>query len=197
MTVASGRGVTAGPEEPGGPGIATADTPAPGEAWVLAAAMGATVAGVMHLVVVPEHWSVSAPMSGFFIAVGVAQLVLAVMLRWRLPDVVLVGVVVAHLGVMGLYLASRTVDLFFVPPHDAAHRMEHLPVPGGVGDGVPVYPGSRVEPVGVLDLVCLAGELVLVVSLTALLPAALRARVTTVLAAAGTAAIAWRVWTAL
>jgi hypothetical protein len=196
MTVASGREVNAGSEDPGFSGVSEADAPAPGEAWVLAAAMGATVAGVAHLVVVPEHWSLSTPMSAFFIAIGTAQLLLAAVLRWRLADVVLVGVIVAHLAVMGLYLASRTVDLFFVPPHDAGHRMEHLPVPRGVGDGVPVYPGSRVEPVGVLDMVCLAGELVLVVSLTALLPSALRARTTTLLAAAGAAAVIWRVWAA-
>lgn len=187
MTVASGREVT---ESSG------ADAPAPGESWVLAAAMGATVAGVAHLVVVPEHWSVSTPMSAFFIAVGVGQLLLAAALRWRPPDPVLLGVIVGHLTIMGLYLASRTVDLAFVPPHDAAHRMEHLPVPGGVGEGVPVYPGSRVEPVGVLDLMCLAGELVLVVSLTALLPPMLRARTTTLLAAAGAAAVIWRLWAA-
>ena len=193
MTVASGREVTEGSGDPGDSG---ADAPVPGEAWVLAAALGATVAGAAHLVVVPEHWSVSAPMSAFFIAVGAAQLLLAAALRWQLPHPVLIGVIVGHLTVMGLYLASRTVDLAFVPPHDAAHRMEHLPVPGGVGEGVPVYPGSRVEPVGVLDLMCLAGELVLVVSLTALLPPMLRARTTTLLAAAGAAAVIWRLWAA-
>ena len=109
------------------------------------------MAGVIHLVVVPSHWAVSAPMSAFFLGVGVAQLVLAAALGRGLPDAVLVGVISAHLAIMGLYVASRTVDLPFVPPHDAAHEMEHLPVPGAVGNGIPIYPGSRVEPVGVLD----------------------------------------------
>lgn len=170
------------------------DEPLPGEGFVLAAAMGAAVAGVIHLVVVPGHWAVSAPMSAFFLGVGVAQLVLAAALGRGLPDAVLVAVISAHLAIMGLYVASRTVDLPFVPPHDAAHEMEHLPVPGAVGDGIPTYPGSRVEPVGVLDLMCLVAELVLVVSLAALLPARLRGIVTTVMAGAAVLAVLWRVW---
>ncbi|WP_457204999.1 hypothetical protein [Nocardioides sp. P5_C9_2] len=170
------------------------DEPLPGEGLVLAAAMGAATAGAIHLVVVPEHWGVSAPMSAFFIALGVGQLLLAAGLRWRLPDAVLVVVIMGHLAVMGLYVASRSVDLPFVPPHDAAHEMEHLPVPRGVGNGIPLYPGSRVEPVGMLDLVCLAAELVLVVSLAALLPPRLRSVVTTVMAGAAVLAVVWRVW---
>lgn len=170
------------------------DETLPGEGFVLAAAMGATMAGVVHLLAVPGHWATSPHMSAFFVAVGTAQLVLVVLLRWRLPDAVIVGVIAGHLAIMGMYLASRTVDLPFVPPHDRAHDMEHLPVPRAVGDGIPVYPGSRVEPVGVLDLVCLVAELVLVVSLAALLPPRLRSVVTTVMAAAAVLAVLWRVW---
>lgn len=170
------------------------DEPLPGEGFVLAAAMGAALAGVAHLLVVPGHWATSPLMSAFFVAVGTAQLVLVVLLRWRLPHAVIVGVIVGHLAIMGMYVASRTVDLPFVPPHDRAHAMEHLPVPRAVGDGIPVYPGSRVEPVGVLDLVCLVAELILVVSLAALLPPRLRSVVTTVMATAAVLAVLWRVW---
>jgi len=133
-------------------------------------------------------------MSAFFIALGVAQLLLAAVLRWRLPDTVLVSAIAAHLGVIALYVASRTVDLPSVPPHDPAHQVDHLPVAGGVGNGIPVYPGSRVEPVGALDLVCLGAELVLVVALAVLLPSHMRGRMTTVMAAAGMLAVVWRVW---
>ena len=170
------------------------DEPLPGEGLVLAAGLGAAMAGVIHLSVAPEHWTVSAPMSAFFLGVGVAQLVLAAGLGRGLPDAVLVGVIAAHLAIMGLYVASRTVDLPFVPPHDAAHQMEHLPVPGAVGNGIPLYPGSRVEPVGVLDLLCLVAELVLVVALAALLPPRLRGTVTSVMAGAAVLAVLWRVW---
>lgn len=170
------------------------EEPLPEEGFVLAAAMGAMMAGVVHLLVAPEHWTVSAPMSAFFVAVGVAQLVLGAALRWRLPDAVVIGVIVAHVAIMGLYTASRTVDLPFVPPHDPAHQSEPLFVPRAVGNGIPVYPGSRVEPVGALDLLCLGAEVVLVVALTALLPPRLRGVLTTAMALAAVLAVGWRVW---
>ncbi len=170
------------------------DDRAPGEGFVLAAALGATMAGVAHLLAVPQHWDVSVPMSAFFIILGVAQLVLAAALRWRPPNSVLIVTIAVHLVVMALYLASRTVDLPFVPPHDAGHRVDHLPVAGGVGNGIPIYPGARVEPVGMLDVVCLGAELLLVVALTSLLPSRVRGRVTTVLAAAAVLSVLWRVW---
>ena len=90
--------------------------------------------------------------------------------------------VTAHLAVIGLYVASRTVDLPFVPPHDAGHEFEHLPVDGGIGNGIPIYPGSRIEPVGLLDVVCLAAELALVAAVVSLLPPRLRGPATTVVA---------------
>jgi len=105
---------------------------------------------------------------------------------------VLTTVIVGHLAVIGLYVASRTVDLPFIPPHDVGHDVEHLPVAGGVGNGVPVYPGSRVEPVGVLDVFCLVAELVLVAMLAGLLPARWRNGVTTAMVAVGLLALVAR-----
>ena len=73
----------------------------------------------------------------------------------------------ATAAVVALYVASRTVDLWFLPPH--GHGVEHLPVAGGVGNGIPVLPGDRIEPVGALDLACLGAELVVIAMLMSLL----------------------------
>ena len=78
----------------------------------------------------------------------------------------LTGVAVAHLGLVALYVLSRTRDLPFAPAHAAGGHVDADEVaaaaPGGVGNGVPLYPGSRTEPVGVLDLVCIGAEVALV-----------------------------------
>ena len=159
------------------------------EVYVLVAATSAMIAGAIHLAVVPQHWAVSLPISVFFLVLGLGQLALGAALRWRLPPVVLAGVVVGHLAVMALYVASRTVELPFVPPHDAGHEVDHLPVAGGVGNGVPIYPGTRVEPVGVLDVACLVAELVLVAMVVGLLPARWRNGVTSVMVGLGLLAL--------
>ena len=86
------------------PSAALLDEPLPGEGFLLAAAMGATVAGVIHLMVVPGHWGVSAPMSAFFIILGVGQLLLAAGLRWRPPDLGLVGVVLVGVAAISVAL---------------------------------------------------------------------------------------------
>jgi hypothetical protein len=174
------------------PPAQAAEAPSHEEVYTIVAAGCAFTAGAIHLAVVPGHWSVSGPISAFFIAVGIAQLCLGAALRWRLPPVVLAGVIFAHLGVMALYVASRTVDLPFVPPHDGGHEVGHLPVAGGVGNGIPVYPGSRIEPVGVVDVACLVAELVLVTMLAGLLPARWRSAVTTTMVALGVLAVAAR-----
>lgn len=152
----------------------TLDRPPPGETVILVAALAAATAGVLHLLAIPGHWGVSTAMTAFFAVVGGAQLALAAALRWLLPAWLLVVVIVGHLGVIGIYVASRTIDLPFVP----AHTSEQLPVPRGVGSGMPIHDGDRVEPVGALDLTCLGAELLLVVCLTALLPARMRVVVT-------------------
>jgi hypothetical protein len=162
------------------------------EVYVLVAAVCAMLAGTIHLAVVPQHWSVSWQISAFFVVLGVGQLGLGAALRWRLPPVVLTAVVVGHLAVMGLYVASRTADLPFVPPHDAAHEVNHLPVPGGVGNGLPIYPGSRMEPVGVLDVACLIAELGLVVMVVGLLPSRWRTGVTSAMLGVGVLAVVAR-----
>lgn len=156
---------------------------------VLIASSCAALAGGIHLAVVPEHLTESWLMTVFFLVVGLAQLGLAVALRWQLPAALLAAAVVAHLGVIALYVASRTVDLPFVPPHGPGHDIEHLPVAGGIGNGVPIYPGSRIEPVGVLDVACLIAELVLVALLTGMLPPKWRRLMTSSMLALGMFAI--------
>jgi hypothetical protein len=162
------------------------------EVYVVVAAVCAMLAGAIHLAVVPQHWGVSWQISTFFVVLGLGQLGLGAALRWRLSPAVLTAVVAGHLAVMGLYVASRTVDLPFVPPHDAAHEVPHLPVPGGIGNGLPIYPGTRIEPVGVLDVACLAAELVLVAMIVGLLPARWRNAVTTAMVGLGVLAVAAR-----
>jgi hypothetical protein len=159
------------------------------EVYVLVAAVCAMLAGVIHLAVVPQHWDSSWQTSAFFVALGLGQLGLGAALRWRFPPLLLTSVIVGHLGVMALYVASRTVDLPFVPPHDAAHEVNHLPVPGGVGNGLPIYPGSRMEPVGVLDVACLIAELTLVAMLVGLLPSRWRNAVTSAMVGLGLVAV--------
>ena len=162
--------------------------------WLLlVAALSAMTAGGIHLAVVREHWDVSLPMTVFFVTVGVGQLLFGAALRWVPPPWLLTAAVAAHLVIIGLYVASRTRDLPFVPLDDPHGLREQLPAPGAVGDGVPVYPGSRIEPVGALDMICLVLELVLVVALTLLLPPRWRTAVTTLLAAAAGLAVLARV----
>jgi hypothetical protein len=162
------------------------------EVYVVVAALCAMLAGAIHLAVVPQHWGVSWQISTFFLVLGLGQLGLGAALRWRLHPAVLTAVVAGHLAVMGLYVASRTVDLPFVPPHDAAHEVPHLPVAGGVGNGLPIYPGTRIEPVGLLDVACLIAELVLVAMIVGLLPARWRNAVTTAMVGLGLLAVAAR-----
>lgn len=159
------------------------ESPALQESYALVAALSAMMAGGIHLAVAPEHAAVSSSIAGFFVVLGVGQLLLGASFRWRLSPAVLAGAIGVHLGVITLYVASRTVDLPFVPPHDPAHEIGHLPVEGGVGNGIPIYPGSRIEPVGTLDVACLLAELVLIAALTGMLPARWRHRTANVLLA--------------
>ena len=158
-------------------------------AYLTAGQLAAVLAAGIHAAVVPEHLQESLLIGGFFVAVALGQFGLAAALRRRPPVLLAVVAIWAHVGLIALYVASRTVDLAFLPAHHGASRVEHLPVAGGHGNGIPAYPGSRIEPVGALDLICLAAELVLVGALLGLLPARLRSRTTTVLMILGVLAV--------
>ena len=149
---------------------------------VSVAAAAAAVAGLGHLVAMPAHFPVSWAVGLFFLTVGCAQVVLAaVLVIEELSTRAKCAVALAHLALIGLYVASRTRDLPFVPLHTSAGHVNPADVaaaaPGGNGNGLPVYPGSRVEPVGALDVLAVAAELVLVVALLAMVPARARGRV--------------------
>jgi len=153
---------------------------------VVAMAWG-VMAGAIHLLVAPAHFAEAWYAGVFFVAVGLGQLLLSVLLTRPLPVPVLVTGVGATAAVVALYVASRTVDLWFLPPH--GHGVEHLPVAGGVGNGIPVLPGDRIEPVGALDLACLGAELVVIAMLMSLLPARVRSRTGTVLTVGAVAGV--------
>lgn len=150
---------------------------------VVVAVLATAVAGGIHLAVAYPHFQEKWTLGMFFLLLGLAQLALVPLLQRSRDVPLLLGVVGVHVGVIVLYVASRTVDLPFVPPHDVGHAVDHEPVANGVGNGIPVYPGSRIEEVGLLDLLCLGAELALVAAVVSLLPGRLRGPVTTVCAA--------------
>lgn len=132
-----------------------------------AAAIAAAVAGLLHLAVVPGHMAGSLLAGGFFLVVGCSQILLGAVLVVQSPGTrALAAVAVAHVLLVALYVATRTADLPFVPVHTPGGHLDATDVaaaaPGGLGNGVPVYPGSRTEPVGALDLACVLAEVVLV-----------------------------------
>ena len=63
---------------------------------------------------------------------------------------------------------------------------------GAAGNGVPIFPGSRIEPVGVLDMACLLAELGLLAALVGLLPQKARRLTTNALMVLGLMALAAR-----
>ena len=146
-------------------------------------------AGVIHLAVAPEHFREARVVGAFFVIVALGQLVLALLLLRGIGVKLLLAAVVAQVGIICLYVASRTVELPFVPAHD---QSDHLPVAGAVGNGVPIFPGSRVEPVGVLDMACLLAELGLLAALVGLLPQKARRLTTNALMVLGLMALAAR-----
>src|SRR3954466_15624649 len=149
--------------------------------WVAAGA--ATIAAAVHLYITPEHLREWWLYGGFFVAVTVAQVLLAVLLLRGLRVGVVLLAIWGTVGLIAIYVISRTVGLPITPPADAAG---HGLVAGAVGSGVPILPGSLppgvrpgalppgVEPVAALDLVALGGELVLLGVLVGMLPSALR-----------------------
>lgn len=159
----------------------------------IAAGAAAALAGGIHLAVVPEHLEGPPTVPAFFLVVGMAQLVVAaVLVVGSLRASSLMGLIAAHVALIGLYVASRTVDLPFLAPHQHGQHGGPEAAPGAVGNGIPVYPGARVEPVGVLDAVCVGAEVVLVVLLLARVPDTWRRATLNVLALVGIGAVGLR-----
>ncbi|MFN2538147.1 MAG: hypothetical protein ABR549_08340 [Mycobacteriales bacterium] len=102
---------------------------------VLAVATTGAAAGAIHLAVAPSHWAGAALYGAFFVVVGSTQLVWSLLLLVR-PSRPLLGLtLVANLGVLLLWLQTRTL-------------------------GVPVGPAAGVrERIGAVDLSCALLEL--------------------------------------
>ena len=153
-------------------------------------ALSAT-AGLIHLWVAPEHFHEAWLVGTFFMLAGAGQLAFAVVLARGLGTSGLLAGVAANTGLVCLYVLSRTVALPLLPAHDEGH-VEHLPVAGAAGNGVPVFPRSTIEPVGILDMTCLLAELALIVMLVGILPRTPRRLTTSALMGLGLAALAAR-----
>lgn len=153
----------------------------------------AIIAGTGHFIVSPEHLAESWYVGTFFILVFACQFGLALALRGTPGRLFVLGAIGANLGIVALYVASRTVELPFPSHGHSAHTVQHQPVAGGVGDGTPVFPLTRIEPVGVVDLVCLGAELILIAMLVGMLNGRVRQVTVNVLLGVGLLAVAVRV----
>jgi hypothetical protein len=121
-----------------------------------------------HLVAAPGHY-VWWPASGlFFVALGIAQLAVAVALVYDVDDRRFVlASVWGTVGVIGVYLASRTVGLPMTPPvpfHGTHWIAGQAMVPNGA------------KYVGPLDVLTLAAEIVVVGAMLTMLPTRSKAR---------------------
>jgi hypothetical protein len=145
---------------------------------LLASAVLMAVAAAIHLDVIPAHvheWLLAAE---FFAVLAVGQGLLAVLLVRRPQPITLLVAIWSCVGVIALYVWSRTSGLPFAPvAHGGAHGAVESHAGhavGGHGNGVPVFPGqatpSSAEPVGSLDLATLAAELAVIALLVFLLP---------------------------
>ncbi|MCF6746246.1 hypothetical protein E9529_18595 [Blastococcus sp. KM273128] len=187
--------------------------------WLRAAALGAAVAGGLHLVAAVDHLEAGELAVGFFLATGFAQLGLAawlLMSSWtdiRPGPRLVTSALAATVGLIGLYLVAHTtslLDAFAV--HDAAAHgghggAAHLPgfdpVTGvDLSEGVAVSSpgpvamagevgGARHAP-GFVGQAAVAAELLLVAALAALQPAAWRRRTVDAVLALGV--LAWVLW---
>jgi hypothetical protein len=166
-----------------------------------AAAALTGVAGLVHLVVAPEHFDEWAPAGVFFVVVAAGQLWLGRALWRGLQARLVPAATLLTSGLVALYVVSRTVGL---PFHgDGAAGAAGLggshhggsQVPGGQGNGMPIIPGTgaqAVETVGALDLVCVVAELGALALLVGMLPAVQRRSVGNLLLAVGLCG--WAAW---
>ena len=121
-----------------------------------------------HFVATPSHYTWWPAAGVFFVVLGIAQSACAVALlrAVRAPWFVLAGIW-GTVGVILVYVASRTVGLPMEPP---------VPFHGGRW-----VPGRSVVPngakyVGPLDIVTLAAEILVVITLLTMLPKAAKDR---------------------
>jgi hypothetical protein len=158
-----------------------------GPRWLAAgAAMGAAA---IHAYVAPEHLREWWLYGGFFIGVTAVQLGLAWLVLRRPTVTILLAGIWGTVGLIGIYVASRTTGLPLGPAHSHSHR--HALVAGDFTNGVPHLPGvagTRVEAIGAVDLAALGVELLLIVVLVGLLPSVARRTTTNLMMALAVAA---------
>jgi hypothetical protein len=131
-----------------------------------AAAALSLVAAWVHLAYTSSHWQDWWAYGAFFLAMGVFQgLCVPAIVRWPRNTWVALAVIAGDLGIVGMYVLSRTAG-----------------VPMGPHEGV-------VEDAGAIDLAVTAAEVAIVVCLITLLRARPRRVVVNVLLAAG--ALLW------
>jgi hypothetical protein len=166
MTTEARTSVT-GPRPPSAPAPAVRRQPLTAtQLWVSLASL---FAGGIHLAVTPEHLEHWWVFGTFFIVTGVFQLAFAgVVLRRTSWPVALTGIAV-NLGIVLIWVVSRTRGLPISPPEDiTAHEGTHL-----------------IEGVGPADLAATGAELVVVCLLVTFLPARMRRVTVDVLLATG------------
>jgi hypothetical protein len=127
-----------------------------------------SAAALAHFVAAPSHYSWWPVAGVFFVVLGVAQIAygLAMLRGWHHERFLLAGIW-GTVGVVLLYVASRTVGLPMTPP---------VPFHGGRW-----VPGRSMVPngekyVGPLDIFTLVAELILVVVLIGMLSSPAKAR---------------------
>lgn len=92
--------------------------------WLYAAAGLSTLAGLLHLLVMPEHFEEWLGYGLFFLVVALAQLVYAVLLlRWPASRALLVAGIVGNTTIVGFWAFTRTVG---VPLGPAAGEVEAI-----------------------------------------------------------------------
>jgi hypothetical protein len=136
--------------------------------WTLAAAAVVTLAGALHLVAALEHLGHDVRFAVFFLGVGAAQVGVGPSLRRGMAPAAAVTVLAGSVGLVLLYLYSRTIGLH-VGPH-----------------------ADRPEDPDALGLAVVACELVAVAAVAALLPPRGRARVVNAVFAVGIGV--WGLW---
>lgn len=86
--------------------------------WLYVAAALSLVAGLIHLVVAPEHFEAWSGYGLFFVAATVAQLMYALLLiAWKPTRSLLLAGIIGNSLIIGLYLVTRTLGIPFFGPH--------------------------------------------------------------------------------
>ncbi len=113
------------------------------------------VAGLIHAWAMPEHYREWWGYGAFFVVVASAQVFLSDALLYRPRRRLFLAGVVGNLGVISLYVVTRTVGVPFFGPH-----------------------AGEVEEMGLIDLLSIVVELALVITLVVLLRVRLATRPT-------------------